>query len=143
MAEPTITREQKEELDKHIAGIGHNQGPALLAHADEIQKQVAKHHHLRTEATRIRVLFDMLRSHVEGEYLMPTNSTGYVVAGIGLVATMTGAAIATRQPIAALLLDAPVIAATIAALGGEIEEYVRWRASRDPSYRAIQQELYG
>jgi len=143
MAESTITREQKEELDKHVAGIGHNQGPALLAQADEIQRQVAKHHHLRTEATRIRVLFGMLRSHVEGEHLMPTSSTSYVIAGIGLVATMTGAAIATRQPIAALLLDAPVIATTIAALSGEMRDYVNWRASRDPSYEAMKQELYG
>jgi hypothetical protein len=143
MAEPTITREQKEELDKHIGGIGHNQGPALLAHAEEIQRQVAKHHHLRTEATRIRVLFDMLRSHVDREYPMPTGTTSYVIAGIGLVATMTGAAVATRQPIAALLLDAPVIATTIEALGGEMQEYVNWRAARDPSYQAIKQELYG
>ena len=31
----------------------------------------------------------------------------------------------------------------IAALRGEIEEYLDWRTARDPSYLSIKQELYG
>lgn len=136
-----LTPEQKEHLDKHVAGIGHNQGPALVAHADEILAKVAKHHRLKSEATRIRVMVDMLRSHVAGEHLLPTTTAAYASFGVALVAGITGAAIAAF-PVATLLLDAPVVAAVIAALGGEMQAYVDWRAERDPSYQAIKRELY-
>jgi hypothetical protein len=136
-----LTAEQHERLDQHVAGIGHNQGPTLVAHADDILANVAKHHHLRSEATRIRVLLDMLRSHLAGEHLLPTGTAVYVAAGVALVAAITGVGIAAT-PVAALLLDAPVALTIIAALGGEMEEYVDWRAAHDPSYQLIKGELY-
>jgi hypothetical protein len=136
-----LTAEQHDHLDKHVAGIGHNQGPTLVAHADEILANVAQHHHLRTEATRIRVLVDMLRSHIAGEHLLPALTAGYVIAGVALVAGITGVGIAAT-PVAALLLDTPVVIVIIAALGGEMEEYVDWRAAHDPSYKVIKGELY-
>lgn len=143
MKKPTgLTTEQQDHLDKHIAGIGHNQGPILVEHADEILMNVAKHPHLKKEAARIRVMLDMLRSHVVGEHLLPTLTAGYVFAGVALLAVITGVGIMTVAPVSTLLLDAPVVAAIIAALGGEMEEYVDWRAARDPSYESVKRELY-
>jgi hypothetical protein len=136
-----LTAEQHDHLDKHVAGIGHNQGPTLVAHTDEILANVADHHLLRTEATRIRVLLDMLRSHLAGEHLLPTLTAGYVFGGVTLIAGITGVGIAAT-PVAALLLDTPVVIAIIAALGGEMEEYVDWRAAHDSSYELIKGELY-
>ncbi len=56
MANASITTEQRERLEKFVAGIGHNQGPALDAHVESISKHVAQLHGLRAEATRIRVI---------------------------------------------------------------------------------------
>ena len=87
-------------------------------------------------------MLDMLRSEIAGEYELPATTTGYVSAGLLLVAAITGVGIVT-QPFSAFLLDAPVVACVIATLRGEIEEYVDWRTARDPSYLSIKQELYG
>ena len=141
MAKADLTAEQRDHLERHVAGIGHNQGPALLEHTEEIIEP-ARHHRLKAELTGIRVMLDMLRSEITGEYELPATTTRYVTAGVVLVAAITGVGIAT-QPFSALLLDAPVVACIIAALRGEIEEYVDWRGARDPSYLTIKQELYG
>jgi hypothetical protein len=143
MAEPSsLTPEQKSTLEKHVATIGHNQGPALVARSDEIVGHVAKHHLLKHEATRIRVMLDMLRSHLSGQHLLPTTTVSYASMGIILATGITGLGV-VDHPVEALLLDVPVLATTIAALGGEMEGYVDWRAERDPAYKAIKQELYG
>ena len=140
MAKAELTAEQRDHLEQHVAGIGHNQGPALLEHSDKIVEHAARHHRLKAELTGIRVMLDMLRSEMAGEYKLPATTTLYVSAGLVLVATITGVGIPT-QPFSALLLDAPVFACVIAALRGEIEEYVDWRAARDLSYLPIKQEL--
>lgn len=142
MVQVDLTSEQRDHLERHVAGIGHNQGPALLEHSERIVEHAARHHRLKAELTGIRVMLDMLRSEIAGEYELPATTTGYVSAGILLVAAITGVGIAT-QPFSALLLDAPVVACIIAALRGEIEEYVDWRIAHDPSYLPIKQELYG
>jgi len=142
MAKAELTVEQRDHLEQHVAGIGHNQGPALLEHSEKIIEHAARHHRLKAELTGIRVMLDMLRSEIAGEYELPATTTGYVSAGLLLVAGITGVGIVT-QPFSALLLDAPVIACIIAALRGEVEEYADWRTARDPSYLSIKQELYG
>jgi tetrahydromethanopterin S-methyltransferase subunit C len=81
---------------------------------------------LKAELTGIRVMLDMLRSEIAGEYELPPTTIGYVSAGLLLTAAISGVGFAT-QPLSALLLDAPVVACIIAALRGEIEEYVDWR----------------
>jgi hypothetical protein len=63
-----------------------------------------------------------------------------VSAGLLLVAAITGVGIVT-QPFSALL--STLRSSPVAALRGEIEEYVDWRTARDPSYLLIKQELYG
>jgi len=142
MAKADLTAEQRDHLERHVAGIGHNQGPALLEHSERIVDHVARHHRLKAELTGIRVMMDMLRSEITGEYRLPATTTSYVTAGLVLVAAITGVGIAT-QPFSTLLVDAPVVACIIAALRGEIEEYVDWRTASDPSYLLIKQELYG
>ena len=142
MAKGELTAEQRDHLEQHVAGIGHNQGPALLEHSEKIIEHAARHHRLKAELTGIRVMLDMLRSEIAGEYELPATTTGYVSAGLLLVAAITGVGIAT-QPFSALLLDAPVVACLIAALRGEIEGYVDWCTARDPTYLSIKQELYG
>jgi hypothetical protein len=142
MAKPELTAEQRDHLERHVAGFGHNQGPALLEHSEKIVEHAAHHHRLSAELTGIRVMLDMLRSEIAGEYELPATTIRYISAGLLLVAAIAGVGIAT-QPFSALLLDAPVVACIIAALRGEIEEYVDWRTARDPSYLAIKQELYG
>jgi hypothetical protein len=106
------------------------------------KKNVARHHQLRAEATNIRVMLDMMRSHLSGEHLLSEKTSAYIFGGLALVGTMTGLAIAA-QPISILLLDAVVVSFTIAALHAEIQEYVIWRSTRDPSYEPIKRELYG
>jgi hypothetical protein len=142
MAKADLTTEQQAHLDKHIAAIGHNQGPALLEHAETIIERAGQHHRLKAELTGIRVMADMMRSEVAGEYKLPATTVGYVSAGLLLVAAITGVGIVT-QPFSVLLLDAPVVATIIATLHGEIEGYVAWRVARDPSYMAVKQELFG
>jgi hypothetical protein len=142
MAKADVTPEQRDHLERHVAGIGHNQGPVLLQHSDRIVEHAARHHRLKAELTGIRVMLDMLRSEIAGEYELPATTIGYVSAGLLLTAAISGVGIAT-QPLSALLLDAPVVACIIATLRGEIEEYVDWRIARDPSYLPIKQELYG
>ena len=142
MAKAELSVEQRDHLEQHVAGIGHNQGPVLLEHSEKIIEHAARHHRLKAELTGIRVMLDMLRSEIAGEYELPATTTGYVSAGLLLVAGITGVGIVT-QPFSALLIDAPVIACIIAALRGEIEEYVDWRTARDPSYLSIKQQLYG
>jgi hypothetical protein len=140
MPTPTLSAEQQAHLDTHVAGIGHNQGPALLDHADTILERAHGHHRLRAEAAGIRVMLDMLRSHVAGEYVLPTSTAAYVAAGLSLVGVITGVAVVT-QPFSTLLLDAVVVGFIVAALHGEMEAYVDWRAARDPSYAAVKAEL--
>lgn len=143
MKEPSgLTSEQTAKLQEHVAGIGHNQPPVAIEHADEILAHVAKHHRLKDEATRIRVMLDMLRSHITGEHPLPNMTAGYVFIGVILAGSIAGFGIATA-PLATILIDTPVVAAIIAALGGEMEDYVDWRAARDPAYVAIKEELYG
>src|SRR5215472_14691083 len=109
MAKADLTAEQRDRLERTVAGIGHNQGPALLEHSDKIVEHAARHHRLKAELTGIRVMLDMLRSEIAGEYKLPATTTGYVSVGLLLVAAITGVGILT-QPFSALLLDAPVIA---------------------------------
>jgi len=140
MEQPTLTAEQKADLDTHVAGIGHNLGPTLDDHAETIQEKVSQHSKLRAEATNIRVMFDMMRSHLSGEYLLPETTSAYVFGGLALVATMTGLGI-VAQPVPILLLDSVVVSFTIAAIRGDIRQYVIWRSARDPSYGPIRREL--
>jgi hypothetical protein len=142
MAKADLTAEQRDHLERHVASIGHNQGPALMEHSERIVEHAARHHRLKAELAGIRAMLDMLRSEIAGEYELPATTTRYVSAGLVLVAAITGVGIVT-QPFSALLVDAPVVACVIAALRGEIEEYVDWRSARDPSYLLIKQELYG
>jgi hypothetical protein len=107
VAKADLTAEQRDHLERHVAGIGPNQGPALLKHSERILEHAARHHRLKDELTGIRVMLDMLRSEIAGDYDLPATTIGYVSAGLVLVATITGAGIAT-QPFSALLLDAPV-----------------------------------
>jgi len=143
MAKAGLTTEQQDHLEQHIAAIGHNQGPALLEHAEKIIEHAGQHPRLKAEVTGIRVMVDMMRSEVAGEYKLPATTVGYISAGLLLVGAMTGVGFVTAQPIATLLLDAPVVATIIATLHGEIEGYVAWRVARDPSYIAVKQELFG
>jgi hypothetical protein len=140
MRAPGLTSEQHAHLDDHIAGIGHNQGPALLDHADTLLERAHTHHRLREEAAALRVMLDMLRAHVSGDYVLPARVAGFVAAGLSLVGVMTGVAIVT-QPFSTLLLDAVVVAAIVAALHGEMDAYADWRAARDPAYAAVREEL--
>lgn len=142
MPPSSLNDAQNDELEKRIASIGHNQGPALVARADEILESAATHHRLKAELTGIRVMLDMLRSHLSGERLMPFRTTGYVVVGLSLVCLLTGLSIAA-EPLGVGLVDAVVLAAILAALDGEIGDYATWRAARDPSYEAIKQALAG
>ena len=142
MTNPDLTAEQKELLERHVAGIGHNLGPRLNEQADEIQKRVAGHHRLRAEATTIRVMLDMMRAHLSGEYLLPQRVSAYVASGLVLVCAITGISIAA-EPVGAILLDAVVIGFIITTLRGEIQKYVDWRCMRDPSYAAVRRELDG
>jgi hypothetical protein len=142
MAQSSPTREQEEALGKHVAGIGHNLGPALDERAEALKAAAAEHPELQKFATHIRVMLDMLRSHLKGEHLMSHQTSGYVFGGLALVAAMTSVGIAV-QPIPILLMDAVVIGFTVAALDGEIREYVDWRCALDPSYTAVRRELYG
>jgi hypothetical protein len=142
MEQPNLTTEQKAHLDTHLAGIGHNLGPKLEQQAEAVQEQVSQHSKLRAEATKIRVMFDMMRSHLSGEYLLPETTSAYVFGGLALVATMTGLAV-VAQPIPVLLLDSVVVSFTIAAIHGDIQQYVIWRSARDPSYDPIKRELCG
>ena len=142
MEQPNLTAEQKAHLDTHLAGIGHNLGPKLEEHAEAVQEQVSRHDKLRAEATNIRVMFDMMRSHLSGEYLLPETTSAYVFGGLALVATMTGLGI-VAQPVPVLLLDSVVVSFTIAAIHGDIQQYVIWRSARDPSYGPIRRQLCG
>jgi hypothetical protein len=137
-----LTPEQKTSLDKQVASIGHNQGPALVARTDEIVGHVAKHHLLGREATRVRVMLDMLGSHLKGEHLLPVKTAQYATAGIVLATAIAGLQLADH-PVETLLLDLPVLSAVFAAIGGEMQSYVYWRAEHDPSYATIKAELYG
>ena len=62
MAKGELTAEQRDHLEQHVAGIGHNQGPALLEHTEEIIEP-ARHHRLKAELTGIhrRRLFNRLQ----------------------------------------------------------------------------------
>ena len=62
MAKAELTAEQRDHLEQHVAGIGHNQGPALLEHTEEIIEP-ARHHRLKAELTGIhrRRLFNRLQ----------------------------------------------------------------------------------
>jgi hypothetical protein len=104
MSSPQLSPEQQEHLTRQIEAIGHNRGPALIEHRDEIIERAARHHRLRAEVIGIR---------------------------------------AVAEPFGAVLLDAVVVSFIIASLHGEIEQYVDWRVSRDPSYAAVKRELYG
>jgi hypothetical protein len=137
-----LTPEQKALLDEHVAGIGHNQGPIFVERAEHILENVARHHVLKGEATRIRVMLDMLESHYSGERLLPSETVGFAIVGLGLVCAITASSIVV-SPIPTLLLDAPVAACVIAALHGEIDGYVDWRSARDPAYETIKRELSG
>jgi len=142
MNKSNVTAEQTRQLETHAATIGHNLGPALDEHAGEIQAKVAEHPELRHYAAEIRVMFDMMRSHLSGEYLLPQKTLAFVFGGLALVAVMTTAGIVT-EPFPTLLLDAAVLGFTTAALAGDIQQYVEWRAARDPSYKAVRSELAG
>jgi hypothetical protein len=142
MAKPQVTPEQAEQLETQAAAIGHNLGPALDEHAEAIQAKVAQHHELKAYATEIRVMFDMMRSHLSGDYLLPEKTRVYVFGGVALVAVMTTVGIVTA-PISTVLLDTTVIAFTTAALHGDIQQYVDWRAPRDPSYQEVRRALAG
>ena len=53
MAKAELTAEQRDHLEQHVAGIGHNQGPALLEHSEKIIEHAARHHRLKAELTGI------------------------------------------------------------------------------------------
>lgn len=135
-----VTPEQAQHLETHAAGIGHNLGPALDEHAEVIQEKVAQHPELKRYATEIRVMFDMMRSHLSGEYLLPPKTRAYVFGGLALVAAMTTVGIVT-EPIPILLLDATVLGFTTAAIHGDIQQYIDWRAPRDPAYKEVRRAL--
>jgi hypothetical protein len=61
-------------LERHVASIGHNQGPVLLQHSDRIVEHAARHHRLKAELTGILVMLDMLRSEIAGEYELPATT---------------------------------------------------------------------
>jgi hypothetical protein len=90
MAQADPTDEQRDHLERHIAGIGHNHGPALLEHSERILEHTARHHRLKAQLTGIRVMLDMLRSEIAGEYKLPAPTTQYVSARLLLVAAVTG-----------------------------------------------------
>jgi len=96
MAKAELTAEQRDHLEQHVAGVGHNQGPALLEHSEKIIEHAARHPRLKAELTGIRVMLDMLRSEIAGEYELPATTTGYVSAGLLLVAAITGVGIVTQ-----------------------------------------------
>jgi hypothetical protein len=141
MTTPSLTPEQSEHLERHIAGIGHNQGPALVEHADEILERVAGHHRLKSELTAIRVMLDMLRSHLKAEYVLPKVTAGYVTACVAFASVITGLSIVTA-PVSTVLADAVVVSLIVATLHGEIDQYVDWRIARDPSYRTVKAALH-
>ncbi len=143
MPDTSITTEQKQHLEKFVAGIGHNQGPALEAHADALQEHVSRHHGLKAQATSIRVMLDMMRSHLKGEYLLPETTAAYVFGGAAIVGAITTGLTMVTQPVPAVLLDGVVIGFVVAALRGDMEQYVSWRAARDPAYKDIKNELFG
>ena len=138
-----VTPEQRNYVEKLVGSIGHNLGPAFDDNADAISKHVEQHHGLRAEATRIRVMVDMLRSHRAGEHLLPPKTAGYVRVGVSIVIALTMGPSMVIVPIPSILLDAVVVGFTIAALHVEIKQYVDWRSTRDPSYLLIKQELFG
>jgi hypothetical protein len=142
MAKPQVTPEQAAQLETHAAAIGHNLGPSLDEHADAIQAKVAEHHELKHYATEIRIMLDMMRSHLSGEYLLPEKTRAYVFGGLALVAVMTTVGIIT-EPFPTLLLDATVLGFTTAALHGDIQQYVDWRAAREASYQEVRRALAG
>jgi hypothetical protein len=140
MVKLQLTAEQAEQLENRAAVIGHNLGPSLDERASEIQGKVAQHHELKHLATEIRVMFDMMRSHISGERLLSKTTSAYVFGGVALVAAMTTVGIVV-EPIPTLLLDAVVVGFTAAALHGDMQEYADWRAARDPSYQEIRRAL--
>lgn len=75
MAKTKITTEQRESLNKFIAGIGHNQGPVLEPYINSIPKHLAKHRDPSAEPMRIRVILDLMRSHLAGDYLLSKEKT--------------------------------------------------------------------
>ena len=81
MAKAELTAEQRDHLEQHVAGIGHNQGPALLEHSEKIIEHAARHHRLKAELTGIRVMLDMLRSEIAGEYELPATTTAMLAPG--------------------------------------------------------------
>jgi hypothetical protein len=141
MPNTELSHEQHEHLHRHIIGFGHNQGPALIEHADTVLERATQHHRLHAELTGIRVMFDMMRSHVAGEYVLPPTTAAYVASGLTIIGLITGVSI-TTQPISALLLDTAVVGFIVATLHGEIQGYVDWRAARDPSYGEFGKKLF-
>jgi len=141
MTAPKLSPEQSAHLERHVAGIGHNQGPTLVEHADEILERVAGHDRLKAELTSIRVMLDMLRSHLNGERVLSKPVEGYVMMCLIVASAITGLGIATA-PVSAILADAAVVGFIVATLHGEIDQYVDWRILRDPSYRSVKSALH-
>ncbi len=91
---------------------------------------------------RIRVMLDMMRSHLKGEYLLPEKTAAFVFGGAAIVAAITTGFAMVTQPVPAVLLDGVVVAFVVAALRGDMEQYVHWRSARDPSYAKLKNKLF-
>jgi hypothetical protein len=113
----------------------------IMADPQITDAKISEHSHLKKRAARTGVILDMVRSHVAGEHLLPTLTAGYVTVGAAIVAGIAGVGVTTAS-VATLLLGAVVVVTIIAALAGEMEEYVDWRAAHDPAYERVRRELY-
>jgi hypothetical protein len=89
------------------------------------------------------VILDLTRSHLHGEHLLSKAATANAFGLVAILATISSGPAMVTMPVPAILLDAVVVSFLIAALHGEIREYVDWRSARDPAYKPIKQKLFG
>jgi uncharacterized membrane protein YkvA (DUF1232 family) len=109
----------------------------------EVVETVTKKSALAKELTRVRLFFTLIKDYCDGSY--PLSGEAVLAVGMGLTyIVLPFDAFPDFAPGGVGLVDDLIILGIVwLMVRVEVESYLEWKITKDPTYRTVRQELYG